>query len=206
MEELIEGESKGAVWGRRIALVLLAIGAAILLVASTLPLWEVEATSPLLPNTEINVGLRFWDVSYAYPGSQTYEPISSLSSAQEGALQLYLVTVLATAFLAFLAAAAAVVRYRRVGLAGAGGAALLAWAGPLAFTHFLPLSINQEPLIPFIDYQFGFYGSYEGLFTSASYGGGPGWILSLVAAAFITAGALLLLWYAMEPKSRGTNV
>ncbi|MEI6795511.1 MAG: hypothetical protein WCK39_01475 [Methanomassiliicoccales archaeon] len=206
MEELKDGESKGTKWGQRTALVLLAIGAVLLLVASTQPLWQVQATSPLLPDVKITVSLRFWDVSYAYPGSQTYEPISELSTAQQGALQLYLIAVLATAFLAFIGAAAAVVRYRRIGLAMAGTATLLAWAGPLAFMHFLPISINQEPLVPFIDFQFGFWGSYEGLFTSASYGGELGWMLSLVSAAFITAGALLLLWYAMEPRAQGTNV
>ena len=206
MEEMMEEEGRTTTWGRRIALGLLALGAVILLMASMLPLWQVQVTSPLLPDNDMVIGLRFWDVSYTYPNSQNYEPISSLSAAQQGALQLYMVTFLATAFLAFLGAAAAVVRYWRIGIGAASAAAVLAWAGPLAFTHFLPISLNEERIVPFLDYHFGFYGSYEGLFTNATYGPGLGWIFSLVAAAFITAGALLLLWYAMEPKPAGTKV
>jgi hypothetical protein len=206
MEELKEAESKGQKMGQRISLVLLAIGAVVLLISSTMPLWQVHAASPLLEGTEIVVSLRFWDVSYSYPGSQNWEPISSLSPAQQGSLQIFMILMMAAAFLAFIGAASALVRYRRIGIGSAGVAALLAWIGPLAFTHYLPISINQEPLIPFLDMHFGFYGSYEGLFTSVSYGPGLGWTLSLVAAALLTAGALLLLWYAMEPKPAATNV
>jgi hypothetical protein len=197
-------EGRGKRRGLNIAAVLLAIGALILLVSTMLPLWQASATSPLLENNEITVTLNFWEVQYDYPGSHTTEPISSLSAAQQGALQLYLLGVLVTAVIAFVAAAGAAVRYRRIALGSAGLATLMAWVAPLAFTHYLPVSINEEPLIPFISYQFGFYGRYEAIFLTVDYGGGIGWTLTLVAAAVISAGALLLLWFALEPRA-GTN-
>jgi hypothetical protein len=197
-------ENKGKELGLNVAAVLLAIGALVLLASTMLPLWQAHATSPLLENDEITVTLTFWEVLYDYPGSHTTEPISSLSPAQQGALQLYLAGVVVTAVLAFVAAAGATVRYRRLALGSAALATLMAWAAPLAFTHYLPVSINEEPLIPFISYQFGFYGNYDAFFLSIDYGGGIGWIVTLVAAAILSAGALLLLWFALEPKA-GTN-
>lgn len=199
MEGLEEAESRGKRWCQRTAAALLVIGAVLLLLASTQPLWQAHASSPLIPQVDITVSLRFWDVSYVYPGSQSSEPISSLSAEQQGALQLYLAAMLVTASLAFLAAASALVRYRRIGIASAGLAMVMGWTGPLAFTHYLPIAINAEPVIPFLTYQFGFYGSYEGLFAKVDYGSGLGWTMSLIAAALLSGGALLL-WRATRAK------
>jgi hypothetical protein len=184
---------------------LIVAGAALLLLATAFPLWQAHVTSQMLPDTDIALRLTFREITFTYPGRTVTSPVSDLSAAQQGALNLYFYTILVTAFLGFVAAAAAFLRYQRLGTGLTISTIVLAWAGPLAFTHYLPVAINESPLIPYLDYQFGFFGSQTWFLAKVDYGADWGWYITVAAAALITIGAMFLLWNARRGGGSTTN-